>query len=518
MSTNNNDESIEDSIEAQIENDIVEQQQNEQLQNESFHSANEELPQLDNQEQQVRDYNDIDFIDIEDNNQQEEDEEDDVVLLYEVLDSTDEDEDDDEDRAETDQDDYENVQKPDQINYDKSLPSSHAYLGQNFEEIAAPRVFHQESELLTIPILALPGANLLPGAIMPLCVYAPLQVNMIKNRIESSNGDPTIGFIIRSDNIDSQAEIYGTLAEIISSKNEDNDPTSPLPGLLLKVKGRERFKIVKLNRDITGCAIADVRIMPEFVLFTNPLKINTHRNTRYLLDEFLNDKLSLSQAEKLNLTPIPAWIYRQYDCSYLMNVILKELQNSYDATQLPSMDKIPSEPQLFSNWLLTNFPFDDQVRLNVLKLDCINQRLRYIHSILKSYSSINCRICRTQVCSKSDVFSMCTQGFMNAYVNAYGHIHETLTVYKTKNLTLIGRQSTEYSWFPGYAWTIVQCKRCSSHIGWKFTATKTDLKPDKFWGLTRKAVCHTNETIEQETQRNNLNGQSEPNIVHIPIF
>lgn len=34
---------------------------------------------------------------------------------------------------------------------------------------------------------------------------------------------------------------------------------------------------------------------------------------------------------------------------------------------------------------------------------------------------------------------------------------------------LEGRPSTQDSWFPGYAWTILYCGRCYNHLGWKFT-------------------------------------------------
>lgn len=38
---------------------------------------------------------------------------------------------------------------------------------------------------------------------------------------------------------------------------------------------------------------------------------------------------------------------------------------------------------------------------------------------------------------------------MAAYVNPHGYVHETLTVYKASNLNLMGRPSTQHSWFPG---------------------------------------------------------------------
>ena len=75
-----------------------------------------------------------------------------------------------------------------------------------------------------------------------------------------------------------------------------------------------------------------------------------------------------------------------------------------------------------------------------------------------------------------------------AYVNPGGYVHETLTLHKAKNLTLHGTPSTEYSWFPGYAWTICQCRYCDSHMGWKFTAAKPNMVPKKFWGLSRRSL------------------------------
>lgn len=32
-----------------------------------------------------------------------------------------------------------------------------------------------------------------------------------------------------------------------------------------------------------------------------------------------------------------------------------------------------------------------------------------------------------------------------------------------------GRPCLQDTWFPGYAWTIMNCVRCFSHLGWKYT-------------------------------------------------
>lgn len=47
-------------------------------------------------------------------------------------------------------------------------------------------------------------------------------------------------------------------------------------------------------------------------------------------------------------------------------------------------------------------------------------------------------------------YSLSKRGPMGAFVNPGGHVHETVTFYKATNLSLQGRASQEYSWFPGY--------------------------------------------------------------------
>ena len=71
-----------------------------------------------------------------------------------------------------------------------------------------------------------------------------------------------------------------------------------------------------------------------------------------------------------------------------------------------------------------------------------------------------CRRCGKQLGDQQHIFSMSKEGPQGAFVNPGGHVHETLTLHKAKNLRLVGEPSTQYSWFPGYAWTIVECSGC----------------------------------------------------------
>lgn len=102
----------------------------------------------------------------------------------------------------------------------------------------------------------------------------------------------------------------------------------------------------------------------------------------------------------------------------------------------------------------------------------------------------NCKRCKTKIAVYNDIFAM-AKGNVNAnYCNPAGYIHETLTVHKTleNSTTLVDRPSTEFSWFPGYAWQIAVCAKCSSHIGWKFLAFTKNLRPKSFFGLSCKSL------------------------------
>lgn len=81
---------------------------------------------------------------------------------------------------------------------------------------------------------------------------------------------------------------------------------------------------------------------------------------------------------------------------------------------------------------------------------CAIRRLRYQISLMEQCPVLCCRNCGELIAKQEDIFSMSSEGPQGAYVNPGGYVHETLTLYKTKNLNLVGESSTQYSWFPGY--------------------------------------------------------------------
>jgi hypothetical protein len=42
-------------------------------------------------------------------------------------------------------------------------------------------------------------------------------------------------------------------------------------------------------------------------------------------------------------------------------------------------------------------------------------------------------------------------------------------------LVSVGQPSGEFSWFPGYTWTIASCRICNEHLGWIFHSPDSDI-------------------------------------------
>lgn len=50
-------------------------------------------------------------------------------------------------------------------------------------------------------------------------------------------------------------------------------------------------------------------------------------------------------------------------------------------------------------------------------------------------------------------------------------------------LTAVGKPVAEYSWFPGYSWSVMYCSKCMTHIGWAFSPTEENSRHVAFVGI-----------------------------------
>ncbi|XP_030530618.1 uncharacterized protein LOC115741052 [Rhodamnia argentea] len=185
----------------------------------------------------------------------------------------------------------------------------------------------------------------------------------------------------------------------------------------------------------------------------------------------------------------PHWVYRMYDSYCLAQRVADMWKQIVGA---PAMDGLVKKPDLLSFYVASKIPVSQSTRQELLDIDGVTYRLRREIELLECFDRIQCKSCQTVIARRSDMMVMSSDGPLGAYVNPHGSVHEIMTLHKANGLALIGRPNTDYSWFPGYAWTITNCATCESHMGWLFTATNNKLKPRLFWGIRSSQVADSN--------------------------
>ncbi|XP_027354894.1 protein cereblon isoform X2 [Abrus precatorius] len=185
-------------------------------------------------------------------------------------------------------------------------------------------------------------------------------------------------------------------------------------------------------------------------------------------------------SHKISKAFLPHWAYRMFDSFWLA-------QRAADMWKrivaVPSMDSLIQKPDVLSFHIASKIPVSESTRQELLEIDGIAYRLRREIELLESLDLIRCKCCQTIIAKRSDMLVMSSEGPLSAYVNLGGHVHEIMTLYKANGLALIGPAVAEYSWFPGYAWTIATCGTCETQMGWLFTARNQKLRPSSFWGI-----------------------------------
>ncbi|PNF42523.1 hypothetical protein B7P43_G08253 [Cryptotermes secundus] len=379
------------------------------------------------------------------------------------------------------------------IEFDTALPVEHNYLGENLEELRGRTVLDDGSFQL-LPLLPQPGVVLVPGQTLPLMVFYPPTVSMLR-KIISTNGTFGVICVRYFEASNPKMANVGTTAEIYEYRDEED-----LAGFRIKAKGRQRFRVMESQRQVDGNVTATVKILPEVILPDSLHGVRDRSLDRYRSEQ-VNLSRSVSTANGIRLrrqqaisrrdsmmTVWPHWVHNQYNATTLscrVKVHLSYLKLGSTAARL----QLPEDPTELSYWVAQAMPLLDEQRLSLLQINSPIQRLRWELCVLEKCQMLCCRDCDAEVADPRETFSMSVEGPQGTYVNPGGFVHETLTLHKAEGLRCLNEDpSTEYSWFPGYAWTIAECRYCHKHMGWKFTAIHRLMKPQKFWGVCRRSI------------------------------
>ncbi|PSN56203.1 Protein cereblon [Blattella germanica] len=328
------------------------------------------------------------------------------------------------------------------VDFDTALPVGHNYLGEDLEELRGRTLLDDDSTQL-LSLLPQPDVVLVPGQTLPLMVFYPPTVNMLRELVHNHG---TFGVVCtgHSDVLHRRMANIGTTAEIYEYSDDENRI-----GFRIKAKGRQRFQIIETERRMDGNVIGKVKILPEVVLppslFEQGLRC---------LDRFRTNPSNRNSAS----TEHQIRLKRQHQIAQADSVVTPWPRSTGSTMTLPS------DPSELSFWAAQTLPLLDEQRLTLLRVNSPIQRLRWELSILEKYN-------KKYFQKKYDIGNNCI-------------VHSKTGKMNRLLKCLQGKQTDGR-----YAWTVAECSQCSRHLGWKFTATKRSLKPHKFWGIRRNAIA-----------------------------
>ncbi len=103
--------------------------------------------------------------------------------------------------------------------------------------------------------------------------------------------------------------------------------------------------------------------------------------------------------------------------------------------------------------------------------------------------AIRCAVCRAEVGDEAAIFGVGGADPIQVFINPHGLGFEVLTVRRARGLSRLGPQEARFSWFSGYAWQIVRCAVCGTHLGWRYTALGPGGAPATFYGLIGATIA-----------------------------
>lgn len=84
-----------------------------------------------------------------------------------------------------------------------------------------------------------------------------------------------------------------------------------------------------------------------------------------------------------------------------------------------------------------------------------------------SHGGLYCRQCHTLVTSVAEQLKVRGK-HCHAFANPDGLVFEIGCFGLASGCEHQGRPTSEYSWFPPYAWCFALCRACNTHLGWYY--------------------------------------------------
>src|SRR5688572_16062985 len=80
-----------------------------------------------------------------------------------------------------------------------------------------------------------------------------------------------------------------------------------------------------------------------------------------------------------------------------------------------------------------------------------------------------CALCKSRITTTSAAIEI-AGSHLHTCENPHGYHYRIGCFAAAEGLVATGTPTTEYTWFPGYAWQVQSCARCRHHLGWRYSA------------------------------------------------
>jgi len=135
------------------------------------------------------------------------------------------------------------------VPFDTSLPAQHAYLGAGQE--VSGRTILDEDLVQSLPLLAMPGFVLVPNQVFPLTLFHPAIISMMKTVLAANKTFGVVSLKASAASEEEKRGELGTTAEIFEYREESQSEVATV-GFMLKARGRQRFRLRSVRRQVDG--------------------------------------------------------------------------------------------------------------------------------------------------------------------------------------------------------------------------------------------------------------------------
>ncbi|XP_022907775.1 protein cereblon isoform X2 [Onthophagus taurus] len=356
--------------------------------------------------------------------------------------------------------------------FDTALPTTHKYLGK-LDNVGGYTLY-DDGEIIQAMLAIHTNTLVFPGFTLPL-VIREYETDHIMDDIKNGY----MFALICTDETSTKLSDYGVIMEVFE--------TSVKRGSInLKAKGRQRCQIVAGTEIPFRSRLRKltVKVLPEPYIHSpiNSTQLQTLKSRRTVFSKDYKSLMKNYRFRRYHLSQFPfaSWVYDWNELSFYVNALTEGLKKYY------SKEHLPEDPNILSYWFVQNYQLTHNERLQILKCASVLDRLKLELKLMKMARILSCGKCRIGIAFQRDIFAMSKDGIQSNYCNPGGNVYETVTVMEATNFTLVGESSKQFSWFPGYAWTIMQCAACRSHLGWQFTSKNHH--PQRFFGLAHSCL------------------------------